>query len=225
MSQIPDPPPSRPSAVPAGVLPTSIPVADDATDVHAASGLVQPSRPDDGDAAEADEPTAVPLRIEDVLTVAVMGLLALITFGNVVARYFTSQSFAWTEEFSIFLMIVLAMVAGSAAVARDRHIRIEYLAARGSAGRRRALAVLAAGLTSLAFAVLAVLSARMVWDDYRYEETSPALGLPQWWYSMWLPLLSAAIASRVLGLAVRRWRQPPPEVDPLVHGVDRGAPL
>ena len=156
---------------------------------------------------------------------AVMGLLALITFGNVVARYFTSQSFAWTEEFSIFLMIVLAMVAGSAAVARDRHIRIEYLAARGSAGRRRALAVLAAGLTSLAFAVLAVLSARMVWDDYRYEETSPALGLPQWWYSMWLPLLSAAIASRALGLAVRRWRQPPPEVDPLVHGVDRGAPL
>ena len=85
--------------------------------------------------------------------------------------------------------------------------------------------MLAAGLTSLAFAVLAVLSARMVWDDYRYEETSPALGLPQWWYSMWLPLLSAAIASRALGLAVRRWRQPPPEVDPLVHGVDRGAPL
>ena len=63
-------------------------------------------------AAEPDEQTAVPLKIEDWLTVIVMGLLSLITFANVLVRYFTDQSFAWTEEFSVFLMIVLALVAG-----------------------------------------------------------------------------------------------------------------
>lgn len=57
-----------------------------------------------------------------------MALLALITFANVLVRYFTNSSFAWTEEISVFLMIVLALVAGSAAVARDLHIRIEYFA-------------------------------------------------------------------------------------------------
>ena len=61
----------------------------------------------DADAATPDNPvdenTRVPLRIEDWLTVISMALLALITFGNVIARYFTDQSFAWTEEFSIFL--------------------------------------------------------------------------------------------------------------------------
>ena len=36
--------------------------------------------------------------------------LALITFGNVLARYFTSQSFAATEEFSIALLIVLSFL-------------------------------------------------------------------------------------------------------------------
>ena len=41
------------------------------------------------------------LRVEDWITVTVMGFLALITFGNVLTRYFTNQSFAWTEEFSI----------------------------------------------------------------------------------------------------------------------------
>jgi TRAP-type C4-dicarboxylate transport system permease small subunit len=74
--------------------------------------------------SSSDEPRS--LRIEDWLTVIVMALLALITFANVLVRYFTSSSFAWTEEISIFLMIVLALVAGSAAVARDRHIRIEF---------------------------------------------------------------------------------------------------
>ncbi len=57
--------------------------------------------------AETDEETVIPLKIEDWLTVIVMGLLSLITFANVLVRYFTDQSFAWTEEFSVFLMIVL----------------------------------------------------------------------------------------------------------------------
>src|SRR3990167_10666641 len=91
-----------------------------------------PSGPDP--ATDDSEPRS--LRIEDWLTVIVMALLALITFANVLVRYFTDSSFAWTEEISIFLMIVLAMVAGSAAVARDRHIRLEYFAESGSLARR-----------------------------------------------------------------------------------------
>jgi hypothetical protein len=94
------------------------------------------------DPAAQDEVTVIPLKIEDWLTVIVMGLLALITFANVLVRYFTSQSFAWTEEFSVFLMIVLALVAGSASVARNRQIRIEFFADSGSAARQRALAPL-----------------------------------------------------------------------------------
>lgn len=87
---------------------------------------------------EQESSTRVPLKIEDWLTVLIMGALALITFANVLVRYFTDASFAWTEEVSVFLMIVLAMVAGSAAVARNRHIRIEYFADSGPLSRQRA---------------------------------------------------------------------------------------
>ena len=147
------------------------------------------------------------LRIEDWLTVIVMALLALITFANVLVRYFTNSSFAWTEELSVFLMIVLALVAGSAAVARDRHIRIEFFCDSGSAARRRRLAQLGALLVAVLFAVIAVLSVRVVWDDYRFEETSPGIGVPQWWYSVWLPILSLLITWRAIGLLIRRTRQ------------------
>jgi TRAP-type C4-dicarboxylate transport system permease small subunit len=153
---------------------------------------------------EKDVVTIVPLHIEDWLTVIVMALLACITFANVVIRYFTSSSFAWTEEISIFLMIVLALVAGSAAVARNIHIRIEYFAEKGTSRRRRLLACFGAMLVFLLFVLLAVLSGRMVWDDFRYGETSPGIGVPQWWYSLWLPLLSIAIALRALGLFIRK---------------------
>ncbi|MDW5444009.1 TRAP transporter small permease [Polaromonas sp. SM01] len=172
-----------------------------------------PSLPDAGQAPEAtpvppeaDEPVKVPLKIEDWLTVLVMGALALITFANVIARYFTSQSFAWTEEFSVFLMIVLALVGSSAAVARDRHIRIEYFSESGSMARRKTLARFGAVLVALLFTLIGVLSLRLVWDDYRFDETSPGIGVPQWWYSVWLPILSFGIALRAVGLFIRRGR-------------------
>ena len=145
----------------------------------------------------------VPLAIEDWLTVIIMALLALITFANVLVRYFTNASFAWTEEVSVFLMIVLAMVAGSAAVARNRHIRIEYFADAGPESRQRALARLGAALVAVLFGLMAVLSARVLWDDVQYGETSPGIGVPQWWYSMWLPILSVAIMLRAVGLMLR----------------------
>ncbi|MET0311606.1 MAG: TRAP transporter small permease [Burkholderiaceae bacterium] len=154
-----------------------------------------------------EEPVRVPLAIEDWLTVFIMGALALITFANVLVRYFTNSSFAWTEEFSVFLMIVLALVAGSAAVARDRHIRIEYFAESGSVARRRRLAQFGAAMVALLFFVIAVLSVRVVWDDFRFGETSPGIGVPQWWYSIWLPVVSFGITLRAIGLFIRRGRK------------------
>lgn len=151
------------------------------------------------------EPRA--LRLEDWLTVLVMAALALITFVNVLVRYFTNSSFAWTEEISVFLMIVLALVGGSAAVARDRHIRIEFFSESGSAQRRRVLAQLGALMVALLFVLITVLSARVVWDDVRYGETSPGIGVPQWWYSIWLPVFSALITLRALGHLVRSRRK------------------
>lgn len=171
-------------------------------------------QPDTGGATPSagTEPRA--LYIEDGLTVLIMAALALITLANVLARYFTNNSIAWTEEISVFLMIALALVAGSAAVARDRHIRIEYFAESGSGARRRFLARFGALMVALLFGTIAVLSVRVVWDDYRFEETSPGIGVPQWWYSVWLPIFSALITVRAIGLFIRRGKQPDVEFLP-----------
>ncbi|MBN9430543.1 MAG: TRAP transporter small permease [Burkholderiales bacterium] len=143
---------------------------------------------------------------EDWIGAIAMGLLAVITFANVLARYFTSESFAWTEEISISLMVILTMVAASAAVVRDRHIRIEFLFNSGSPQRRRRLAHLSDALTALAFLLMFGLGLRLFWDDYRFEVTSPGIGVPQWWYTIWLPILALLIAARALQNIIRRRR-------------------
>ncbi|MFO1196376.1 MAG: TRAP transporter small permease [Burkholderiaceae bacterium] len=145
----------------------------------------------------------LPVRIEETIAVGAMAVLVLLTLINVVVRYLTDESFAVTEEISIFLMVVLTMAGASAAVARDRHMRVEYFLETGSDARKRRLTALSAWATFAFFVVLTALLGRYVWDEFRYGETSMALGVPRWWYSIWLPLLSAAIALRALGLARR----------------------
>ena len=156
---------------------------------------------------DAPEPPGSRLRWEDWLGGAVLALLALITFANVLARYFTNQSFAWTEEISVSLMVVLTLVAAGAAVARDRHIRIELFFGKGSPARQRRLALLSAAATLLAFVLLAALGGRLAWDDYQYDVTSPGIGVPQWWYTAGLPVFALAVAARALQLFVRLWRR------------------
>lgn len=141
--------------------------------------------------------------IEDRLGALLMAFLLLITLANVIVRYFTDQSFAWTEEISSVLMLVLCMAGSACAIARDTHIRVEYFFTSGSPQRQHQLIRFSALCNALFFGVLGMLSAQMCWDEFRYQETSPAIGLPKWWYSIWLPVFCGVLCAR----ALQRWQR------------------
>lgn len=137
--------------------------------------------------------------VERVLMAMSMGALCLLTMANVLVRYFTDISFAFTEEISVALMVIMTLVGASHAFARNHHIAIAYFVERQPL-LRRVGPRLAATCSLLMFGMLTWYGARMAWDDYRFEVTSPSLGVPQWWYSLWLPTLSALIVLRLIGV-------------------------
>lgn len=139
------------------------------------------------------------ISVERAVLALVMAALCLITMANVVVRYFTNVSFAFTEEISVSLMVVMTLVGASTAFHRGRHIAILFVVERQGPRMRRRLALFAVLASMAMFALLAWYGGRMAWDDYRYEVTSPALGVPQWLYSVWLPLLSVLILVRLAG--------------------------
>jgi len=151
--------------------------------------------------------TRVPLKIEENLAGVAIGILGLITFANVVVRYLTNFSFAFTEEFSVFLMVFMALVGGSSVMAKQGHLNIRYLVDKLPSKARQGTLTVATILTALTFLLLTVFGARMTWDEYRFEVTSPGLGIPTWFYTMWLPLLSLAIFGRAVGVLIRMWRR------------------
>lgn len=139
----------------------------------------------------------VPGGVERALAAAAMGVICLITFANVGVRYFTNYSFAFTEEYSIFLMVVLTLLGSAAAVAADRHIRITFILNRIPRAVRSHCEALGWFATLLMFAILVWYGGELAYDNWRFEETSPGLGYPQFLYTMWLPILSAVVMIRV----------------------------
>ena len=141
----------------------------------------------------------VPVRIEEAMGAAALAVICLISLGNVVVRYATNVSFAFTEEFSVFLLVFMTFTGASLAFATNEHIRITFFLDR-LPGRLRWLAeVVTLVVTVTMFSMIIWYGGRVTYDEWYWGETSPGLGNPVWLYTIWLPLLSIAIILRVLG--------------------------
>lgn len=164
-------------------------------------------RAEPGDRGPPARHARAPVRIEKALAALAMGLVCLISFANVVVRYATNISFAFTEEFSVFLLVFMTFVGAAAAFAVDGHIRITFFVDRMPPVWRWLCELVSAVATTLLFTLIIYYGAQVTYDEWYWGETSPGLGYPAWIYSIWLPLLSIVIVLRVLRHAWAYLRQ------------------
>lgn len=151
--------------------------------------------------------TIVPIRIEEALGAAAMALICLISFANVVARYATNVSFAFTEEYSVFLLVFMTFVGASGAFAANEHIRITFFVNRLPRALRQTCGIISLLATTAMFSLIVYYGGRVTYAEWYWEETTPGLGNPSWIYTIWLPILCIAILCRVLGRGWARLRR------------------
>ena len=131
-----------------------------------------------------------------------MAIICLISFANVVVRYATDISFAFTEEFSVFLLVFMTLIGAALAFATDDHIRITFFVERMGKTARRVAGLLSLAATLVVFSLVLWFGALFAYDQWAFEETSAGLGYPTWIYSVWLPILAGVIILRVVQRAV-----------------------
>ncbi|MBO0333894.1 TRAP transporter small permease [Sneathiella sp. CAU 1612] len=138
-----------------------------------------------------------PFRIEEAIGALAMGLICLISILNVVVRYATNVSFAFTEEYSVFLLVIVTFVGAGLAYTNKGHICITFVVNKLGRPGQFFLNSIAFFSSVIMFALLVYYGSDLAIDEYLFEETSPALGYPTWIYTMWLPLLSLAVLVRI----------------------------
>lgn len=152
-------------------------------------------------------PPRAAFRAERFLGASAMALLVLITLGNVVTRYFTNISLAFTEEVSVFLLVFLTFIGSAKAFLDGNQIAMEYFLTKLEWRWQRRAYLFSLASSALMTGLLAWYGARMAWDDYELDVTSPGLGWPQWIYTVWLPVLSVAILARIAQGLVHVWNR------------------
>jgi TRAP-type C4-dicarboxylate transport system permease small subunit len=100
-------------------------------------------------------------------------------------------------------MVVLAFAGASAAFVKNTHIRVSFFVAKLAPRRALAVELAVMAIAIALFLVIGGYGVVLALDDVRFETTSPGIGVPQWLYSIWLPVLSAVIVMRLAGRIVR----------------------
>lgn len=66
-------------------------------------------------------------RIEETVIAAILGIMTLVTFANVVARYVFNDNLLWALELTVFLFGWLALLGASYAVKKGAHLGVDAI--------------------------------------------------------------------------------------------------
>ena len=145
-------------------------------------------------------------RPEAWLAALALSAICLISLGNVVVRYTTNASFAFTEEFSVFLLVVLTFAGAAVAARRHDHIRIIMLEEKLPHALKRPLYLIQWLLSMLLLGLIVWYGGLLTYEEYQWESLSPGLGYPTWMYIIWLPILCVAMMFRLTQSLIERWK-------------------
>ena len=104
-------------------------------------------------------------RLEETLIAAIIGLMAIITFANVVARYIFNSNILWAQELTVFMFAWLVLLGACYAVKKSSHLGVDLLINSLSPGLRKALGLLVAAVC-LAFAFLMLKGSWDYWANF-----------------------------------------------------------
>ncbi len=104
-------------------------------------------------------------RIEETLIAALIGLMTLVTFANVVARYGFNSNILWALELTVFMFAWLVLLGASYAVKKGAHLGVDIIVNMLDEGPRRLLALASVALC-LIFSFLLLKGAWDYWANF-----------------------------------------------------------
>jgi len=125
------------------------------------------------------------------IVIAMMAVMVLLVFMNVVSRYIFNHSIIWAEEVSQYLMVWVAFLGAGLALRQGRHVAIEMLQDRLPPRARRMMRHLVALLLILFMGILTVLGFQFA--HFAWDQETPVLNIP-----LGIPYMAVPIGALLL---------------------------
>jgi len=107
-------------------------------------------------------------QVEETLIAVILGIMTLITFANVIARYVFNSNILWALETTVFLFAWLVLIGAAYAVKNNMHIGVDIVVRAVPPALQRLLAIVAV-IACLIFSFLVVYGAFQYWWPFASE--------------------------------------------------------
>ena len=144
-------------------------------------------------------------RMEKSLMVIFLGLMIVAAFAQIALRNFVGVGLPWSESLVRYLVLWVGFIGASLAAREGRHITIEVIKLRPSAGGRRYLAAVSQLCAVVVCALMTWAAVKFVSDDAEIG-TRTFLDLPTWVLETIIPATFAIMSLRFLLRAIRALR-------------------
>lgn len=134
---------------------------------------------------------------EEVLGSFLLALMVSIAFLNVVVRYCTSFSFAWSEEMTVNFFVWVTLLGTSKTFRDGGHLAMSIVYNGLGKPLRLGCYIFGCLVCLVFFGALVYTGSLEVIDEYELESISESLGIPAWWYTVATPLFSLLIILRM----------------------------
>jgi C4-dicarboxylate transporter DctQ subunit len=140
--------------------------------------------------------------LEEALLVFLFVVMFVIAFANVVTRYFLRYALAFTEELVLASFVWATLLGAGVAFRRGAHLAFTFVTDHMPPGLRRAALWVSTACTAVLFLALTYYGVQQVQLERRMGFTTEALALPQWWYTLGVPVLAVLCLLRALQAAL-----------------------
>ena len=137
------------------------------------------------------------IHFEEVLCAVLFAIMGIIMFVNVISRYLLKYSLAFTEELVVSFFVWLTLLGAAIAFREGSHLSFNFITNRLPLKIQKVLVWLSAFLGSFLFLVLIYFALHQIKEEIILKITSSGIGVPQWWYSIGMPIWSVLVIIRI----------------------------
>jgi TRAP-type transport system small permease protein len=157
-------------------------------------------------AEEKPGPMRILIRVIELLVIVLMGAVTLLVIIEVALRGLADTSLIVTDELSRYLMVWIAMLAATALVYEDGHLRTTILPDALPPRAARAVYVVCDVVTLCFLGVVAGASVALIVQ--MKEQNTITLGVSMLWFYAALPVCASLMFGLTLRAMILRFRPP-----------------
>ncbi len=125
---------------------------------------------------------------EEILSAGCLLAMTILAFVNVISRFVFKASLSFTDEITTNLFVLLTLAGASLAAKRNTHLGLNLVTDNLSAKWQKNLTVFANLLGVLFTGILVYFGIIMAYNEYRLEQLTAGMQLPEWIFGAFVPL-------------------------------------